>query len=230
MTSTGPSFPSRRRTSCESDDPPDEANENGDVEDDRPTGFPPATASSSSVGSSSRVLKRPSLNKDSSSHSGRIPGASSSRPTFPKPPKPPPKKKKSNAGRIDIPVEIVNGKRRYVCPHQPSCGSHFSRKNDAYRHLDDRHGVGQQEYVCGCGRKLSRRDALHRHYTTCQWTKENRKKGRSVGEEGNEEEDGDGAREMQVDVLKEEEANGGDDEEEVGTDGEDEEDQLAEDE
>ena len=200
----------------------DEADEDGDVEDDRPMSSLPAAASSSSIGSSSRLLK-PLFTQDPSSLFGRIPGPSSSRPTFPKSPKASQRKKKSNAGRVDIPVEIVNGKRRYMCPHEPSCGSHFSRKNDAYRHLDDRHGAGKQDHVCGCGRKLSRRDALHRHYTTCQWTKANRKKGRSAGGGENEEE-------MRVDVLKEEEADGGDDEEEMGTDGEDEEDQLADDE
>jgi len=181
-----------------------------------------ASSSSTGIGSSSRLLKRPPpppppLTTDTASLSGCrssiIPGPSTSRPPYPKRPKPPPRKKNSNAGRVEITVEVVNGKRRYLCPQEPSCGSHFSRKNDAYRHLDDRHGAAKQEHVCGCGRKLSRRDALHRHYATCQWTKTNWKKGKGGGEE-----------------EEEEEAEGGDDEEEEGGTDEDEEDQLAEDE
>jgi uncharacterized Zn-finger protein len=138
-------------------------------------------ALSMNLGTSGRIVKRPSTkkqNKDALSPSSSSGVARTPVPNAtPKAPKQTTgRKKKSNAGRVEVPVTVVNGKRRYLCPAEPPCDCHFSRKNDAYRHLDDRHGVGLEQYVCGCGRRLSRRDALHRHYTTCQWVKQNRRK------------------------------------------------------
>ncbi|KAG6864165.1 hypothetical protein C0991_011927, partial [Blastosporella zonata] len=76
---------------------------------------------------------------------------------------------KVDAEKMRIPSFKRGGKTRYQCVY---CQKDFSRKNDAYRHMSRKHNDNATEFICVCGRVLSRGDALTRHMRTCRESKE----------------------------------------------------------
>ncbi|KAG6812563.1 hypothetical protein H0H92_002215 [Tricholoma furcatifolium] len=76
---------------------------------------------------------------------------------------------KAEAEKMRIPSFKRGGKTRYQCIY---CSKDFSRKNDAYRHMSRKHNDNATEFICVCGRVLSRGDALTRHMRTCRESKE----------------------------------------------------------
>ncbi|KAG6860573.1 hypothetical protein C0995_009718 [Termitomyces sp. Mi166 len=76
---------------------------------------------------------------------------------------------KAEAEKMRIPSFKRGGKTRYQCVY---CTKDFSRKNDAYRHMSRKHNDNATEFICVCGRVLSRGDALTRHMRTCRESKE----------------------------------------------------------
>ncbi|KAG6883561.1 hypothetical protein C0993_005472 [Termitomyces sp. T159_Od127] len=76
---------------------------------------------------------------------------------------------KAEAEKMRIPSFKRGGKTRYQCLY---CSKDFSRKNDAYRHMSRKHNDNATEFICVCGRVLSRGDALTRHMRTCRESKE----------------------------------------------------------
>ncbi|KAH0580156.1 hypothetical protein H2248_002963 [Termitomyces sp. 'cryptogamus'] len=76
---------------------------------------------------------------------------------------------KAEAEKMRIPSFKRGGKTRYQCVY---CSKDFSRKNDAYRHMSRKHNDNATEFICVCGRVLSRGDALTRHMRTCRESKE----------------------------------------------------------
>ncbi|KAG6908107.1 hypothetical protein DXG01_006145 [Tephrocybe rancida] len=77
----------------------------------------------------------------------------------------------ADAEKARIPTLSRAGKTRYACV---ACPKDFSRRNDAYRHMRRAHNEGpdQDEFVCVCGKVLSRADALRRHMRSCRQAKE----------------------------------------------------------
>ncbi|KAG6875102.1 hypothetical protein C0992_005192 [Termitomyces sp. T32_za158] len=88
-----------------------------------------------------------------------------------------PDSEKVEAEKMRIPSFKRGGKTRYECLY---CKKDFSRKNDAYRHMSRKHNDNATEFICVCGRVLSRGDALTRHMRTCRESKEKGTQGQAA--------------------------------------------------